>query len=100
MAKGVVWPPPKGQKKKKKKGFWDFGGVWTTPKRLEAIPHGPLAKNWVVQPPHFGQGVAPDFSSSFFFFFFNIYIILMPKMELFWVGWVLKFGAQNGVVLK
>jgi hypothetical protein len=97
MAKGVVRPPPKGQKKKK--GFWDFGGVWTTPKGLEAIPYGPLAKNWVVQPPHFGQGVAHDFSSSSSFFFFNIYIILKLKTVLFWVGWVLKLGAQNGVVL-
>jgi hypothetical protein len=43
MAKGVVGPPPKGQKKKKKGRFWAFGCGWTTPKGL-----GPKAQNLFI----------------------------------------------------
>jgi hypothetical protein len=74
MAKGVVWPPPKGLKKKERKnGFWGwpdhpqaFGGGPATPLAMRVAPATPfLAKGW-LEP--------PMISFFFFFFFFNIFL--------------------------
>jgi hypothetical protein len=113
MAKWVVRPPPKGQKKKKtkktktktKNGFWSFGGGRTTPKGLGWLqvfffffflpfwrwPNNPLAMGVVPKSAVGVAGATPDFliflSFPFFFLIFQIYG--QNNVVLDWVGVVI-----------
>jgi hypothetical protein len=58
VAKGVVWPPPKGHKeKKKKKGFvlWEWPDHPLRP--WGWLSHPQTGRMWVAEPPPWAKGV-------------------------------------------
>jgi hypothetical protein len=75
MAKGVVRSHAK--KKKRKNGFWAFGGGRITPKGLEATPYN-LHGGWPKPPQALGGGPATPKTQNLFFFFLSFWPPLWP----------------------